>query len=292
MKKIIVAMLVVITFFTVCFSGCNNTNNNKPTTTTYSVTFNLNGGTGTAPSVADQKENATFTIPTSNITRTGYTFSGWEYGGKIYQAGDTFVMPASNVSFSAQWANAVQNVLFDLNGGKGTIPSLGDINKGDTFNIPTATIEKPYHIFAGWQYNGKIYQPGDVFVVTAVPTTFVAVWIESTLAFSQINYVYDRIGKGNLELPFYLYAGDIGYLEVNGELLSDDDWYFDYNKDCIVINESCVMALDYGDYVVRAIIGGDQGPATCVLTVTNSVKTYFDKVVFPLHEQSDNTEEK
>lgn len=35
--------------------------------------------------------------------REGYTFAGWLYNGMIYQPGDTFVMPESDVALVAQW---------------------------------------------------------------------------------------------------------------------------------------------------------------------------------------------
>jgi len=69
----------------------------------YSVTFAANGGTGTAPTQEATAEGGTFTLPDNTFTKHGFNFSGWNYGTTTYQPGDTFTMPASNVTFTAQW---------------------------------------------------------------------------------------------------------------------------------------------------------------------------------------------
>ena len=38
--------------------------------------------------------------------REGYILTGWKYDGAVYAAGNTFVMPAQNVTFEAQWEPA------------------------------------------------------------------------------------------------------------------------------------------------------------------------------------------
>jgi len=45
----------------------------------------------------------TVTVLSGKPTRTGYTFAGWSDGTTTYQAGDTFAMPARDVTFTAQW---------------------------------------------------------------------------------------------------------------------------------------------------------------------------------------------
>ena len=51
----------------------------------------------------------TFTLPTTEPTRAGYDFKGWEAtvldgeGTKLYQAGDTYEITAQGVKFTAKW---------------------------------------------------------------------------------------------------------------------------------------------------------------------------------------------
>lgn len=69
----------------------------------YTVAYDSNGGTGDAPAAAVMAESSTFQLPANPFHRPGYQFTGWSYGGRVYQPGETFTMPNSNVTFSAQW---------------------------------------------------------------------------------------------------------------------------------------------------------------------------------------------
>lgn len=70
----------------------------------YAVTFTGGeGATGTAPDALSAVENAQIILPECTFEREDYRFTGWSYGGKIYQPGDSFTMPDQNVTFTAQW---------------------------------------------------------------------------------------------------------------------------------------------------------------------------------------------
>lgn len=43
------------------------------------------------------------TLSTGIPTKEGYTFTGWMYNGKVYQAGEQFTMPATDVVLVSQW---------------------------------------------------------------------------------------------------------------------------------------------------------------------------------------------
>lgn len=71
----------------------------------YDVTFAKGGEdvTGTAPEALSAVADAKIILPESTFTRTNYQFSGWSYSGKTYQPGDSFTLPAQDVTFTAQW---------------------------------------------------------------------------------------------------------------------------------------------------------------------------------------------
>ncbi len=71
--------------------------------TRYAVTFNANGGTGDAPVVADKAEGDVFALPDNTYTYAGQKFAGWSDGMNTYAAGASYTMPASAVTFTAQW---------------------------------------------------------------------------------------------------------------------------------------------------------------------------------------------
>ena len=70
----------------------------------YAVTFA--GGqdaTGTAPDALSAVEDSKIILPSCTFEREDYLFTGWSDGEKIYQPGDSFTMPAQDVTFTAQW---------------------------------------------------------------------------------------------------------------------------------------------------------------------------------------------
>jgi len=79
---------------------------------TYTVTYNGNGNTGgsvpTDSNAYYQGDTVTVLGNTGNLTKTGYTFAGWNTAangsGTSYAGGATFAMGTVNVTLYAQWA--------------------------------------------------------------------------------------------------------------------------------------------------------------------------------------------
>ena len=83
------------------------------------ITFNANGGSGTVPSAISTYVGVANTIPSNSLTRTGYTFNGWntasDGSGTAYATGST-ITPTGNVTLYAQWKTTyvkpeIQNLL-------------------------------------------------------------------------------------------------------------------------------------------------------------------------------------
>ena len=70
-----------------------------PTTT---VSFDLNGGSGTFPAITGGGGDEV-TLPTTIPTKDGYTFAGWKLGDEVFEAGATFTIPSEDATLSAQW---------------------------------------------------------------------------------------------------------------------------------------------------------------------------------------------
>lgn len=70
------------------------------------ITFNANGGSGTVPTAISTYVGVANTIPSNSLTRTGYTFNGWntasDGSGTAYATGST-ITPTGNVTLYAQW---------------------------------------------------------------------------------------------------------------------------------------------------------------------------------------------
>ena len=103
------------------------------------ITFDANSGSGTVPSAINTYVGVANTIPSNSLTRTGYTFNGWntasDGSGTAYATGAT-ITPTGNVTLYAQWKTTyvkpeIQNLLafrtVDASGGASpTVTSTGE----------------------------------------------------------------------------------------------------------------------------------------------------------------------
>ena len=142
----------------------------------------------TVPGTAsDQAAGTVITVgdePTG--AASGYTFVGYRssYDQKVYQPGDTFVMPETDVKLTAQWADpeATYSVAYNLNGG--TLDSAFDTVSGkklnDDFTVSSTLPGNTGHTFLGWMRsdNGQMLQPNDHFNMPGMNITLTAQWKE------------------------------------------------------------------------------------------------------------------
>ena len=146
-------------------------------TTTYQLSYDLGGGTGTTPTTAaNLQQGDTTTIASgTGLTKTGFTFTGWNCDNSIgaKAAGTTATQPAANVVCTAQWTAVTTTTIavttptiatptyqfsYDLGGGTGTTPTtVTGLNKGDATTIANGTgITKTGFTFTGWNCDNSI----------------------------------------------------------------------------------------------------------------------------------------
>ena len=119
----------------------------------YTVTFNANGGVGGRSVTQDYGTKLSAPV----VTRTGYTFAGWspEVAAKV---------PASNVTYTAQWTANQYTVTFDANGGE-----VGTATKTVMFDNAFGELPEPtrmHYEFAGWftaKEDGESVDAGTIF---------------------------------------------------------------------------------------------------------------------------------
>ena len=105
-----------------------------PPVTTYTVTYNANGGSG-APSAQIKTHNQPLTLSRTQPTRTGYTFAGWatSSNGRVqYQPGETYTGNA-NLILYAVWT--------PVQGNRGDVTGDGEIDMGDVLRLARAVAE-------------------------------------------------------------------------------------------------------------------------------------------------------
>jgi uncharacterized repeat protein (TIGR02543 family) len=78
----------------------------------FSITYLANSGVGTVPTRDPQIAASTFVVASgSTLSRSGYTFAGWNDGTATYQPGATYTVVLANITLTAQWtAVPVSNV--------------------------------------------------------------------------------------------------------------------------------------------------------------------------------------
>jgi len=164
--------------------------------TSYTVTFNNNGGSGTIPTQT-VAVGSRVTLPNgSGLSKSGYTFGGWNTNssgtGITYSAGFSYT-PTGNIELFAKWyavGTTIYTVIFDANGGTGTAPTAQTEAAGYTITLPNGNgLSKIGSTFGGWNTNssgtGTNYSAGSSYTVNA-NTTLYAKWNinQYTISFS------------------------------------------------------------------------------------------------------------
>lgn len=95
---------------------------------TYTVSYNMNGGSGTIASQSFNVNNRTITISSTIPTKTGYTFVGWNENTQAtasqYNAGQSYTLPSTplkNYTLYAIWEAKTYTIIYNANGGTGTV---------------------------------------------------------------------------------------------------------------------------------------------------------------------------
>jgi len=105
---------------------------------TSTVTFNINGGTGTIPTSQTVPAGSSITLP--SVSRTGYTFNGWNTNssgtGTNYNA-NSFYTPTGNITLYAKW------------------------NYVSGSSVGTGTETSPYNLSANTWVDGNITSSGN-----------------------------------------------------------------------------------------------------------------------------------
>ena len=143
--------------------------------TTYTVSFNANGGTGTMADVTDI--SGEYTLPANGFTAPdGKQFKAWSVGGVEKAAGDKITVTA-NTTVTAVWEDipvVTYTVSFDANGGTGSMADVTGVS--GEYTLPANGFTAPAgKQFKAWSVGGVEKAVGDKITVTA-NTTVTAVW--------------------------------------------------------------------------------------------------------------------
>ena len=226
---------------------------NIPALEPVTITFNANGGSGTVPSSINTYVGVANTIPLNSLTRTGYTFNGWntasDGSGTAYATGST-ITPSGNVTLYAQWKTTyakpeIQNLLAfrTANASGGASPTVTSTGKtgfckfqlvgGANYTFTSATVQFGTAAAKSMTQSGNIvygYSDPDSIAQTSAYTVKVTVVVKGTdgvsRTYTDSTYisksvpVFDVSNNGNC-FAFFGTATDgltSPKLIINGEL--------------------------------------------------------------------------
>ena len=159
---------------------------------TYTISFNANGGSG-APSSITKKHFTNAILPTATPSRAGYTFKGWGTSSSAsyaaYQPGSTFYTNA-NTTLYAVWSAKTYTISYNANGGSGG-PGAQTKTHGIKMLISRVEPTRSGYTFLGWSTSplasSASYQPGEWYYANA-DRTFYAVWKKNAPATYTVSY--------------------------------------------------------------------------------------------------------
>lgn len=145
----------------------------------YAVSFNANGGEGTIAPVTltyDVEAN----LPESTLTRKGYTFAGWALtadGTVVYEdkASVASISEGNDVELYAVWVLNTYKVLFDANGGSGSMNEL-TVDALVLTPLPANTFVRDGYIFKGWAIEEEVVYQDEEVVEIEGNVTLKAIW--------------------------------------------------------------------------------------------------------------------
>lgn len=151
----------------------------------HSITFNVNGGSGSqATQTALATSAITIAAKSSTVVRTGYNFTGWntkaDGSGTAYAVGETLAAGAASITLYAQWSLITYTVTYNANG-HGTAPSSQTKEYGKALTLKSA-ISATGYTFVRWNTNssntGTGYNAGASYTGNAALTLY-AIWNHS-----------------------------------------------------------------------------------------------------------------
>jgi len=201
----------------------------------YTISFDINSGTGTIPPGQPGEMNAVIILPMgTGFTRAGYTFDGWntlaDGTGSNFAAGAAYYITGTTMLY-ARWIEILNyTISFNINGGTGTTPSSRTEPDKTVINLPDGSgFSRTGFIFIGWNTNsggtGTNFAPNAAYTITGTTTLF-ANWTPEIVIITY-TVTYDRNGgTGTPPSPQTALAGNSIILQ-SGSGLSITGYTFD-----------------------------------------------------------------
>ena len=117
------------------------------TPNTYTLTYDLNGGSFNASTTQRFKYESEDAISSEIPIKTGYVFAGWKWGDVTMQPGDTIPKECGNFTLTAQWEKASYST--------GTVLNI----EGNDYIVMGQAEDGNYRLISGTNIGNMQYQP-------------------------------------------------------------------------------------------------------------------------------------
>lgn len=252
----------------------------EPTITTrYTVTFNLNGGTGTE----SKKVREGTAINVSDPIRLGYRFEGWYTDEACTIAYNSSAPVTSDLTLYADWYELPKyTVTYELGGGTGVVESE-EIYEGFTATLGTPT--RSGYVFDGWYADSSFNTEFIESTPINTDTTIYAKWIEI------LTVTYELDGGTGIASEDVLDGDTITVPDPTKSGYRFEGWYLDstfteeFNESTPITEDTILYAKWYElpKYTITFELDGGEGTSTEVviegekITIPNPTKSdaYF-----------------
>jgi uncharacterized repeat protein (TIGR02543 family) len=152
------------------------------TIASFTLTYNLDGGTGTVPSPTGVNYLQQFNLaPSTGFTKSidsdTYAFVAWSANSATYNPGQSYFMPAADLTFTATWTR-IYNVKYSFSGGS-VANAIADQQKIalDTITVTSTIPTRTGYTFVGWvDQSGETATAGATYTVRENHYLFFAQW--------------------------------------------------------------------------------------------------------------------
>ena len=256
---------------TIAYDRAKFTDNATMSWSTYTVSYNANGGSG-APSSQTKTHGTALTLSSTKPTRNGYIFVGWGTSASDttsdYSAGGSYTTNADETLY-AIWKKTI-TLSYNANGGSGAPSSQSETVYNATtsykFTISNTKPTRSGYTFLGWSTSNTAtsssYSSGGNITLSSSDELY-AVWSEHKLT---VNY-YSNYAT------YATYQGNEKTVSASTNVLvHSQDFYYDNAA------SSGLVDIQNANYLYLSRIGytptGNWGTSTSGGTLINQSTTY------------------
>ena len=205
------------------------------TANSYSISYNLNGGSASLKTSYNVEES--FTLPTP--TRNGYTFTGWTGTGLNGLTKNVTISKGStgNRSYTANWSVNTYSISYNLNGGSASVKTNYNVEESFTLPIPT----RAGYNFTGWTGTGLSSATYNVTVNKGNTgnRNYIANWQKYNT--SDFGGIYLVSTRNYVTWPYTL----DGYYNVGDTNVSSGNWAVTVDNYCVYIQGKTYPGTPY-----------------------------------------------